>query len=514
MLDNEKKIYHTEYENNIKNWKRYADCYAGEQAIKQHDIDLVNSKSGFNDICDFYLPPTTGMLIDNNFNLLYSNYLNYANFYGATGRTVEGYLGLVFRKSPVIAFPEKFKEYLKTIGYGEKNLNHVVFNAVKQVIIKNRIGIMIDAPKIIEDVQLTVKQIEDSNITPYIITFEPEKIINWEYIKEGNKEELVLVVIDESHVEKLFNSDNPIEFENEEITQYRVLLLKEGLYYQQIYVMEKVDGKDKLTLKEEIQPTIGGKPIDYIPFWFITKEGFSEKIEPSLIEDLVNTNIALYRNSANYENALLLTANPTPCVSGLRRSQGNKEDRLIKIGSSTVLEFSVDGKWGFLEYQGQGVNSIKEAMVEKKQELATLGARNLEVEKKGVESAKTVQIHRSADVSVLGALAQNVSVSITEILKVYNTWLGAENKDVSYQLNIDFDIQRLPSSDIQVLGNQVVQGLVSWETYFYNLQKGEIIPENVTNEEELDRIALDQERKLEKQSNNMLDDDDDDDDND
>ena len=68
-------------------------------------------------------------------------------------------------------------------------------------------------------------------------------------------------------------------------------------------------------------------------------------------------------------------------------------------------------------------------------------------------------------------------------------WAGCEG-DVIYSLNTDYDPSGMNPQLLTALFNAYQSGGISFETFYQNLQKGEIADPNVTAEEEQTRITI------------------------
>lgn len=66
-------------------------------------------------------------------------------------------------------------------------------------------------------------------------------------------------------------------------------------------------------------------------------------------------------------------------------------------GSVAFILPNPDSKAFYLEFQGQGLSELREALRAKESMMATLGARMLAPDKNGVESAQTAGIHRAGE---------------------------------------------------------------------------------------------------------------------
>jgi hypothetical protein len=90
--------------------------------------------------------------------------------------------------------------------------------------------------------------------------------------------------------------------------RYRVCVFADGAH-----------GKDGDVLLSEVYPLMNGKPLDFIPFTFLsTDDNTAEVDEPPLI-DLVNVNLSHYRTCADLEHGAHFTGLPTPYIT--RRSR-------------------------------------------------------------------------------------------------------------------------------------------------------------------------------------------------
>jgi len=163
----------------------------------------------------------------------------------------------------------------------------------------------------------------------------------------------------------------------------------------------------------------------------------------------------------------------------------------IKLGSSEALVFnSPEGHCDYLEFQGQGLNSIKEAMETEVTYMAALGSRMLSPEKRTAESAETATIHRSSENAVLASISHSASAALTKTLQWLAMWAGAQN-EVSVTLNTDFMPKEMDAQFFRELTNSYLSGAISYTEYFYKLKEGEVIRQATTIDEERDNLELD-----------------------
>ena len=233
---------------------------------------------------------------------------------------------------------------------------------------------------------------------------------------------------------------------------------------------------------------IRGKNIDYIPCFFLTQKGISDDLDYPMMNDAVDINIAHYINSADYENAINITGSPTPVIIGYGADPDADED--IALGSRALLLYGQGANAFYMEYKGQGPSAIASAMDKKVDALSVIASRMLQNDPKGIESAETAEIHRSAEQGMLSSMALSLSEAYEVILNIIADWVGAKGQ-IQVLFNTDYSINEIDAQLFGSLSQARQSGLISHHTYFYNLLKGEMIPDNWTEEDEAEARAQD-----------------------
>lgn len=455
---------HQDYDKIIPEWQKIRTAIAGEEAIKE-----AGTK---------YLPMLTGQA-----DWEYQAYKERAMFYGASDRTVKGLTGAIFRKPPEIRFPEESKKLLETIGRAKEPIEEVAKRVVENAVGVGRVGVLLDAP-----------QIEGAD--PFLAIYEAESIINWFSVLGPEGEEPIEIVL----TEKQYKRSEEDRFVTKSSNLFRVLRLgfpepdsgvslseleQGAVYSQELWeeVTELEDGKEttSLFLLGTIVPRMrGGKVLRRIPFWVINSSGIGLKPEKSPMLDLVSVNISHYRNSADLEHGRHFTALPTAWVAGFDPSVS------LTIGASRAwVTENTQARAGFLEFTGAGLGHLQEGMTAKEKLMAILGARMLEELPVGAEAAETVRLRQSGEASTLAGIAMTCSSGLTMALRAFAEWMAIPSDEVSIALNRDFQTAGLPPNILQNLILSTQKGLTSWNTFFYNLKRGELIPDHIEEKEEL-----------------------------
>jgi hypothetical protein len=201
--------------------------------------------------------------------------------------------------------------------------------------------------------------------------------------------------------------------------------------------------------------------------------------------DLVDVNLSHYRTTADYEHGLHFTGLPTPVVTGY---YSDDKSASLRIGSGTAwLLPDPQSKAFYLEFTGQGLGELREALRSKEAMMATLGARILAPEKRAAESAQTANIHRSSENSVLASISQSISIGLTHVMEYLRDWSGVTG-DVKVELNRDFIPNSMTAQDLDVLVKSWQAGAISANVLFENLVAGDIISQETSFDDEQERI--------------------------
>jgi hypothetical protein len=443
-------------------WRRCRDAYAGSDAVKAGR--------------ELYLPRLDAMTDPE-----YNAYLLRALYYNATGRTVEGLSGAVFRKPPSLKLPEELREHLEDVTLSGVSFDGFAAKIVEEDLKVGRAGILVDRP----DTTVAARN------RPYWLKYDAEQVINWRTAIVDGDRVLSLIVLKEC--EETPDAIDP--FVTNTVDQYRVLQLvdrakvgQNGKSILEVVIWRKPkDGQ--WTPGVPIYPQRRGEHLSFIPFTFIGPTDITPDIAKPPTQDLVDVNLSHFRSSADYEHGAHYTALPTPVASGV------KGDAVLKIGSSQAwLLEDPQARAEFLEFKGEGLGALEKAMDRKEMLMAILGARLLEGQTSKQETASTVRMRHAGDESVLKKLALACSQGLTQALRWHVWWEGkdVQPSDVAVALNTDVLQVNVSADQLAKLLLTYQSGRISKETLYYNLVRGEFARPGVSYEEEEDAIAADE----------------------
>lgn len=409
-------------------------------------------------------------------------------FYNATWRTIAGFIGMLYRKPPTLEVPKAVEKLLEDVTMSGINFHTFAQDCTLEDLEVSRLGVLVDHPayKLNPDgTALSIAQAEAAGQRPSMQQYKAESIINWDYSRINNKTVLSQVRLLEIVTVK------KSEFESEEETHIRVLDLvqgESGYTYRVRVFMEDTEAQ----IGEDVYPLMNGKPLDFIPFYFIGPDGTDGTLDDPILIDLVDLNLKHYMVSADYEHGCHMTGLPTPVVSGYAREfdqAGQPIESKFYIGSTTAWVFpDANAKASFLEFTGTGLGALEKNLDRKEAQMAAIGARMLAPEKTGVEAAETLAMRHNGENSILAAIAIAVSEGLTKALKVFCEWAGQPSTNVKFEISREF-IPLIADAQLLTQLMALVQGgHMDAESLFDWLKRADLIDHDLTFEEMQARI--------------------------
>jgi hypothetical protein len=473
MPVNNENILYSEYKTQ---WAEIRDCVKGNAAIKAKGT--------------VYLPKLSGMSDKE-----YERYSQKVKFFGATGRTLEGLHGNIFRRAPIYSneVSETFTESLNDVDLIGTSLEQFASDIVFDCLQTNWGGVLVDYAKVESADTVSKAEAEAEGLKAYLRYYSAETIINWNYSTIKGRRQLSLVVLVETNKEP-----NPLDrFVLEDKTIYRVLYLDgdTNTYKQDIYNSEMA------LIEGAIEPKMNGQSLTFIPFFPMP----ANNPEKSILYDLVQLNLQHYQDSADYQNGKHYTAIPTPIAIGLQPEYDEQgKPKPMYIGGTKFQFFpneagitGVDVK--FLEFTGEGMRALSEGISHLEERMSILGAHIIAGEKRGVESVEALRVHRIGENSVLATFAQNISEELTKAVRFMGEWNGESAERLnewSILLNTDYDLYEENERTLNTILTGRSNGEVPRVSVFIALKALNLIPELWDYEMFLDELDKDMSEKL------------------
>ena len=469
---------HPMLETVLEQIRRSRDTHAGTDAIKQTApiySNVVNSTD------EEYLPKLNGQDKKQ-----YSSYKKRAVFFGAMSRTVTALVGAIDRKPPEVKGANNLKEFIKDVTGTGISLDEFLKDIEEEVMISGRVVICVDR-----------KNSTDNR--PYLIWYKSEDCINWfseQYTDFDQR--LTGMIFRESY----YDVDKDNKYKQIQKDQYREFTMQDGNVTVNIWRNKNEDltsefgnaEKPEYEIVETYTLTNRAKPLGFIPCVPVVSDGSPFEVPQPPLLDLVDVNLAHYRNSADYEHGMHWTALPTPVLTGL-----NGKDSKISIGSgSAIILPDPQSSAMFLEFSGTGLATIKTAMDHKEMMMSALGARMLASRMDQSTSAEVARINYSGETASLSNVARSMSRGMTRLLKMVAMWENNKGHEgIEVHLNEDYVDTKLDGTNLTALMSAYQGGAISLDSLIWNMSSGELLPVGRTVEDEIALIEADVNKEAE-----------------
>ena len=444
---------HPEYRKYSPRWAMVRDCVSGSDEVKSKGTD--------------YLPQPNPSDRSEENKERYRHYVQRASFINFTGSTLDGLLGMVFRRAPVfdIAPPLQYLEYNAT-GSGI-TLEQTTRSAISQVLQCGRLGLLVDYPQAPDN--LSAAEVSSLELAAHILPYKAETVVNWQTTVIAGRRVLSMVVLKED-----FNILSDDGFSYEVKPYHRVLKLEDRFYVQCLY-----NNENEIVERSEPRMANGARWAE-IPFIFVGAANNDELIDKAPLYDIATANIAHYRNSADFEESSFIVGQPTPVFAGLTQSW---VDDVLKggvlLGSRTAVLLPENASANLLQADP---NSMPQSgMKEKEIQMVKIGARIIE-DSKGNETAEAARMRYAGQTSKLAIVVANVEEALELCMEWCAMFMGSIGEN-EITINREYYDKRV---DPQVIMAELAlydRGLIASTDLRANLRASGRLAEDRTDED-------------------------------
>ena len=418
---------HPYYDHYKASWLDARHAFEGQRAVKDAGV--------------LHLPMLSGQTVDE-----YNAYKARALFYSITSKTLSALVGMMLDQPPILKYPEKMKPYFE--DHSGVQFYELFTESIIEVLLMGRFGVLVDRP--------------EGGGAPYPVMYPTESIINWDYSPDGK---LNLVVLQETYLQKS-QSD---KYESEVKTRYRELVIEDGRLVIKVHEQSKKGEPFSPGNPTTIENT--GIVMDAIPFVCVTPTGLNICPEKPPMMDIVDINYSHYRTSADLEHGRHFTGLPTPYITG------GETNTKLHIGSTTAWVVpDANAKVGYLEFTGQGLQSLEKALAEKQSQLASLSARLIDNSTRGSEAAETVRLRYLSETSSLKTTTRAVQAFLNAVYGLIAVMEGFKETDVNITLSTDFLDTKMSAAELKAWVEAYLSMGISKEIFIHALKKGRALP--------------------------------------
>lgn len=435
----------------------------------------------------------------------YQAYITRAVFYNVAQRTQGGLVGQIFMRAPNYKVPDVLKPVIEDATGSGVPLEQLAAEASSFAVAYGRCGIYVDYPSVEvtgaapdDSVAVTKADIDSGDVRPVVQVVPPWDIINHRVKKRGAKIILSMVVFREDYVLKDDGFETTIR------DQYRVLRLDDKDEYVIDIYRNRMGSKPDFTFNPKDSK---GQPINEIAFSFVGVQNNDSVPAIPPMYDLCALNIAHYRNSADFEEAVYMLGQPTPWFSGLTEEWVDKVMKGgVGLGARGGIMLPVDGAAGLLQVEPNTM--AKEAMDQKEAQMLSLGAKLVEATQAGgvASTATEASIDNISETSILSSVAKNTASAIEWALEWGAVFVGASEEGIEYKLNTEFDLTGMDANERAQLLKEFQSNGITFSEYRMNMKRAGIatLPD-AEAKKELDKQAEDALAKAVTEAEEMAD---------
>ena len=443
--------HHPLYDEFIVAWQTMRDAIAGEDDVKQAGEVYLPMKSGIRAITD-----ATKQLA------AYNNYKMRAEFPELVSPTIRGSVGLAHDQPATITLPAGMEYLRERASKDGLTLDALHKRITTELLSIGRFGLL---PSPTSSGQFR------------IATYSAESIINWDDIED----QLSFLVLDESGIAR-----NPETNQWSEQESYLELALEDGRW-----VTRKWSGGTLSAEELEAATTKKGKALDFIPFVFVDSQDLTPEPDDVPMYGLAKISVRIYRLDADYMQALHMTAEPTPYVTGFSDPAKAVSDGLVPttIGASKIWILPEGATADFLEFSGPGLEAQSKAINAALERAVMFGAQVLSEQGQAAESGYSRSLRLQGQYATLKGIAINSAAGLERVLRNIAIWSGENPDEVKVEPWLDWTDHTLDAQQLTALVASWQSGAYSKSSLFYNLQRADLVPNSRTFEEEEDLIA-------------------------
>jgi hypothetical protein len=436
---------HPEYKYYFDEWKIIRDTCEGEKDVKGEKEN--------------YLPRLEGMELGE-----YKVYLHLACFYNFTGRTAGALVGTLLRKKPIVdALPKDLVPKLQAMTQDSESWDCFVERATDEYVKMRRYGVLVDLPAV-----------SSTEPNPYLVEYVAEDILDWEEDVDPvtGRRQLTRVVLREWKEVRQLPADSTIK-----VVRYRVLTLVDGVYRVALHAADASDATLQ-TPPTITTPQIRGNTLNYIPFCIIGRS----RVVKSGLNDIARLNLSHYNSYAILEHARFYTGLPVYFAE----TDGEGETEYV-LAPNRVWEVQKGCRAGVIEFNGQGLKFLENALEQKEAQAAALGGRMIGVSGRSVsETDNQSQMKDRNEQAILLQNARALEEAATFVLRTwarFNLVPDADVAKIEVEYNKDFLYSAIGSREFRAIQSMYQAGALPVEVLYDYMLKAEVIPESLTLDE-------------------------------
>ena len=421
---------------------------------------VTKGTSYLRDMCETYLPQEPREDDD-----AYQTRVDRSVLSPYTNRLIETAAGAILRKPIHIEGDPYWLELAQNIDGIGSNINEYARRALVSSLTYGHSAILVDYPAAMGARNLAEERAQGRR--PYFVHVDAPQIWGWR--KESTTNRLLQVRIHDYDVRPLN------EFGEEQVEEMRVIY--PGRY--DLYTLGRSTETVELT-------ETGGYSLDEIPLVPIYSNRRGVLVSQPPLLDIANLNITHYQRQADLIHALHIAAMPTLVLEGWDDTTGS-----ATMGVNYAIAMQPGNKAYYVQADATSFDAQMQELQSLEGQMSTLGVTKLFGQKFVAESAEAKRIDQAQSNSVLSIISQELESALSQAFAFAAQYVGIEPPEIT--IDRDFDYYRLIGQDVSVLAQLNQMGKISDSMLLEILRRGEVLPDNINIEDEVEaagRTAL------------------------
>lgn len=374
-----------------------------------------------------------------------------------TSRLIETAAGTILRKPIQIEGDPYWVELSQNIDGIGSNLDEYARRALVSSLTYGHSAILIDYPAATGARNLAEERAMGRR--PYFVHVDAPQIWGWRQESTMPGSPLTQIRIHEYTTRPLN------DFGEEQIEQMRVIY--PGRY--DLYTL----GQDVVEFSQTGDYSLDDIPV--VPI-YSNRRGMLRSQPPLL--DIANLNITHYQRQADLIHALHIAAMPTLVLEGWDDTTGS-----ATMGVNYAIAMQPGNKAYYVQSDATSFDAQMNELTSLEAQMSTLGVTKLLGQKFVAESADAKRIDQAQSNSVLAIISQELESALNQAFDFASRYVGIEPPHI--KVDRDFDFYRLIGQDVSVLSQLNESGKISDRLLLDVLRRGEVLPDNVDIEAEL-----------------------------
>jgi hypothetical protein len=193
-----------------------------------------------------------------------------------------------------------------------------------------------------------------------------------------------------------------------------------------------------------VQPSIGGKQLDEVPFIFVNANDLVPDPEDPPLLGLANIGLCLYRSDADYRHTLFLQGQATFVMIGA-------DDRTpeLRLGAGAIVDLPKGSDAKYVQVLADGINGQENAISNLLQQASDRGAKLLDFDAGNNQiSGEALRVRVAARTTTLTSVAITSAEALKKCLKLIARWMGLNEDEVSVKPNLEFSDSTFTGQDL------------------------------------------------------------------